>query len=97
MGLDTGAVKAARANPDLRSGAADQLAGLAEVGRKIAEMAGVVNVRLFGPQPTPERAQPAGPLGPEASLETIFSDGIRSIKAAQSDAGGALQEILSRL
>jgi len=94
MGLDEGAK---RAKPDFRSEAAEQLLQLAEAGRKIADMASTVGLRLFGPRPTPERAQPAAPIGPEAAMETIFSEGVRSIRAAQSDAGAVLQEILSRL
>jgi len=95
MGLDTGAK---RAQPDFRSEVAGQLNVLAESGRKIAEMAATVGLRLFGPHPTAERTQPGTcPIGTEAPLETVFSEGYQLIKAAQNDTGGELQEILSRL
>lgn len=95
MGLDQGATK--RPQPDLRGEVSEQLGALGEAGRKIAEMAATIRLRLFGPQPTPERASPAPPLASEASLETVFGDGARSIRTAQNDAAGVLQEILTKL
>lgn len=86
-----------RATPHLRANIGESLKNAGEVGRKISEMAAAVNLRLFGPFPAPAAATVNPPLGPEASIEEIFSDGMRTIRSAQEETGATLQEILGRL
>lgn len=86
-----------KAAVNLRGDVGEQLQGLAEVGRRISEMAEGVSQRLFGPCPQPERAQTTSPVGPDSPIESIFIDGIRGIRLAQGEAATTLQDILNRL
>ena len=86
-----------KARKNLRAELSEELVQTVEVGRKVAEMAEAVNLRLFGPQPAPERLKATPPVGPDAPLESIFIDGIRSVKIAQEETGATLQDILNRL
>jgi len=97
MGLGDAGATMKKVAVNFRADFGGQLQEAVEVGRKISEMAGVVNTRLFGPHPQSERAQPTPPVGPEAPIESIFIDGIRGIRSAQEEAATTLQEILNRL
>lgn len=97
LGEDRAGAVLKKAGENLRAEVGAQLQEAAEVGWKIAEMAEAVNRRLFGPHPQPERVQPTSPVGADVPIESIFIDGIRGIRSAQTEAGATLQAILQRL
>jgi len=87
-----------KARKNFRAELSEELVQTVEFGRKVAEMAEAVNLRLFGPQSTPELSKSSSPpVSPDAPLESIFIDGIRSVKIAQEETGATLQDILNRL
>ena len=86
-----------KARKNLRAELSEELVQTVEVGRKIAEMTEAVNLRLFGPQPTPERSKATPPVSPDAPIESIFIDGIRCVKGTQEETAATLQDILNRL
>lgn len=86
-----------KARKNLRAELSEELVQTVEVGRKIAEMAEAVNIRIFGPQLAPERGIATPPVCPDAAIESIFIDGIRCVKVTQEETATTLQDILNRL